>query len=384
MRQSARTVLLIGILALGFSLDASLVEASLLVPRPDLQPDGPPKPTARKISIEDLEKLVAKNPTSVPAHELLGLAYLAKRDFAKATETFRRIEAVAPKDPRGPYLVGISLRAQNKPDEARREFEAALALVPDYVDALTQLVSMDLAAKEPDAALRRVKGQIARAPNSRALYQLLGRTHEVRREAGLAESAYRKAIELDPRTVGAYADLARLYASAGRVDDALTTVAEGLTVSPKDSGLFLVAGTLYERKGNIPEAQDAYEKALAVNPGLAMAANNLAYLLSEHGGDADRALALARTAKRAAPADPHVSDTLGWILYKRGSYQEALPLLRQSAATLREPVVQYHLGMAAFKAGDQSTAREALTQALRSPASFPGRAEAERILSELK
>jgi len=34
--------------------------------------------------------------------------------------------------------------------------------------------------------------------------------------------------------------------------------------------------------------------------------------------------------------------------------------------------------MAAFKAGDQSTAREALTQGAQSPASFPGRAEAER------
>jgi len=158
----------------------------------------------------------------------------------------------------------------------------------------------------PGSPMRRSSGEGAARAGADApgLYQLLGRTHEARREAGPAESAYRKAIELDPVRSGAYGDLARLYAQQGPVDDALTTLAEGLKVSPKDSDLLLVAGTLHERKGNIPEAEEAYEKALAVNPRHAMAANNLAYLLSEHGGDADRALELARTAKQAAPADP--------------------------------------------------------------------------------
>jgi tetratricopeptide (TPR) repeat protein len=384
VRPSTWIALLIGVLALVSPLATPVVQATLLVPQPGVRPDEPPKTITRKVTIEDLEKLVAKNPTSVPAHELLGLAYLAKRDPVKATETFRRIEVLAPKNPRGPYLVGLGLRAQNKPDEARRAFAAALALAPGFAEALAQLVAMDLAAGQPDVALERVRAQAAQAPNAPGLYQVLGRLHEARREVGPAETAFRKAIELDSRSVSAYADLARLYAATGRVDDALTAVADGLKVNPRDAGLFLTAGTLHERKGNIPEAQDAYEKALAANPRLALAANNLAYLLVEHSGDIDRALELARTAKRGAPADPHVSDTLGWILYKRGTYQEALPLLRQSAAALREPVVQYHLGMAAFKAGDQSTARQALTQALSSPASFPGRAEAERVLAELK
>jgi len=384
MGPSGRAVLLIGVLSLVLLPGTPLVQATLLVPQPGVPPEEPAKPTTRKLTIEDLEKLVAKNPTSVPAHELLGLAYLTKGDPVKATETFRRIEAVAPKSPRGPYLVGVGLRAQNKPDEARRAFETALVVAPGSAEALAQLVSMDLAAGHPDVALERVKAQISQAPNAAGLYQVLGRTHEARREPGPAESAFRKAIELDPRSASAYSDLVRLYAATGRVDDALTTVAEGLKVSPRDAGLLFTAGTLHERKGNVPEARDAYEKALGLNPRLAMAANNLAYLLAEHGGDPDRALELARRAKREAPADPHVSDTLGWILYKRGTYQEALPLLRQSAAALRDPVVQYHLGMAAFKTGDQGTAREALTRALSSPTSFPGRAEAERVLSELK
>jgi len=49
---------------------------------------------------------------------------------------------------------------------------------------------------------------------------------------------------------------------------------------------------------------------LALSPRFAPAANNLAGVLSEHGGDKDKALALAQTAKELVPEDPHVSDTL--------------------------------------------------------------------------
>ena len=73
---------------------------------------------------------------------------------------------------------------------------------------------------------------------------------------------------------------------------------------------------------------------LALSPRFAPAANNLAWILSEHGGDKDKALALAQTAKELAPEDPQVSDTLGWIFYRRGVHQRALALLKDSAAKL--------------------------------------------------
>jgi uncharacterized protein HemY len=93
-----------------------------------------------------------------------------------------------------------------------------------------------------------------------------------------------------------------------------------------------------------------------MNPRLVVAANNLAWIYSEHGGDPEKALQLAQTAKQEAPEDPRVSDTLGWILYKRGVYQRALALLKDSASKLPDnPQVQYHLGMGPKDAsgGDQ-------------------------------
>jgi Flp pilus assembly protein TadD len=124
---------------------------------------------------------------------------------------------------------------------------------------------------------------------------------------------------------------------------------------------------------------------LALTPRAAAAANNLAWIYSEHGGDQDKALQLAQMAKEVAPDDPRVSDTLGWILYKRGVHQRALALLKESAAKLPDnPQVQYHLGMAYAQVGDQAGARQALEFAVKSPADFQGKDEARKTLASLR
>ena len=124
---------------------------------------------------------------------------------------------------------------------------------------------------------------------------------------------------------------------------------------------------------------------LALNPRFAPAANNLAGVLSKHGGDKDKALTLAQTAKEQAPDDPRVSDPLGWILHRRGLNQRALALLKDSAAKFpANPEIQYHLGMAAAAAGDREAARQALSIAAAATTPFPGQDEAKKALAALK
>ena len=51
---------------------------------------------------------------------------------------------------------------------------------------------------------------------------------------------------------------------------------------------------------------------------------------------------------------------------------------------IRQEAVQYHLGMTAYKLGDRQAARDALTRAVGSPPDFPWKAEARKVLAELK
>ena len=56
-----------------------------------------------------------------------------------------------------------------------------------------------------------------------------------------------------------------------------------------------------------------------------MAANNLAYIYAEEGGNLDIALNLAQTAKQVAPDNPNFTDTLGFVLLKKGLASAAIP-----------------------------------------------------------
>ena len=67
------------------------------------------------------------------------------------------------------------------------------------------------------------------------------------------------------------------------------------------------------------------------------------------------------------------ADTLGWILYKRGDYQQALSILQESAGKFPDnPEIQFHLGMTAYMMGQTDMAKVALRKAASASQGFPG------------
>ena len=105
---------------------------------------------------------------------------------------------------------------------------------------------------------------------------------------------------------------------------------------------------IYDKTRDYTKARDTYEKLLSVqeDPGMM---NNLAYIYAEHFNQLDKAYEWARRARIMAPANPAIADTLGWIFYKQGRYQNALGLLQESVTALPDsPEIQFHFGMACY------------------------------------
>jgi tetratricopeptide (TPR) repeat protein len=213
---------------------------------------------------------------------------------------------------------------------------------------------------------------------------LLGSVYLVRREGEQAEAAFLKAIEINPQLFDPYVALGKFYAQTKRYDKALEKLEQAKNVNAKNLGVHMLIGMIHEMRKDVPQAQAAYEKVLEVNPRFGPAANNLVYLYSEYGGDKEKTLQLAQTAKEVLPEDLRISDTLGWILYKRGIYERAVSLLRESAEKLEDNAeVQYHLGMAYLKTGNPQAAKDSLANALKLSESFTGVEEAKRVLADL-
>ena len=110
--------------------------------------------------------------------------------------------------------------------------------------------------------------------------------------------------------------------------------------------------------GNWQEAQSTYQKVLATDPQNALASNNLAYLLLEHGGSPTVALTLAQTGRKGLPNLPNSADTLGWAYYNNGGYSVAAPLFEDAVkATPNNPTYRYHLGLTYQKLKDSTRAK---------------------------
>jgi len=336
-------------------------------------------------TIADLDRFVSDNPRSIRGLELLAAALAASGRDDEANETFGQLIDIDRDRAESHYEFGVSLQTRGKLPEATREFEAALALAPAYADPMTQIVLIDVMNGKSGAALDRLNQQLAKAPRSAPLYDLVGLVHAARQEVTEAESAYRRAVQLDPGLVDAHVRLADLYNATGRFDLAIAQADSATRVDPRNVRALMALGVGHQQRGDTAQAREAYETVLSLNPKFAGAANNLAYLFADQPGQEAAAYKFASIARDNAPDDPHIGDTFGWVLYKRGDYAHAMTVLTNSAARLPDsPNVQYHLGMVAQKLGQTAAARAALTKAVSSPQNFPGKDEARRILAQLK
>lgn len=340
------------------------------------------KPQSVVAAMEDLLK---KRPDLWQARLLLVKADQALGQLDDAAAVFREQIKIAPQSPDAYFFLGQILDQQKKGDEARQAFEKAAQLAPDNLTLINQLVTTDLADKRYDVAMQRVQQQLQKHPEAAIAHFMEARIYAAQQDWSRAEPALHRAIERDPNFAPAYNLLISIYLETDRLPEALAQLQAGLAKDPNNQEALLVMAGVYNEMEEYAKAREVYEKLLALDPNSATALNNLADLYSEQFNQLDKAYELARKARTLEPKDDSIADTLGWILYKRGDYQNAATLLQESASQLPdEPEVQFHLGMTNYMMGQADAARSAFEQALRAEEDFADKGEAQHRLALLQ
>jgi Tfp pilus assembly protein PilF len=128
-----------------------------------------------------------------------------------------------------------------------------------------------------------------------------------------------------------------------------------------------------------------YQKAVQIDwRAASVAENNLAWLYASKDMNLDVAAQLAESATAAMPTQAEFYDTLGWVYYKKQVSTLAIRSLKRAVdLDARNPVHQFHLGMAYASEGQDKNARKTLQTALKISNDFEGADEARRVIATL-
>lgn len=126
-------------------------------------------------------------------------------------------------------------------------------------------------------------------------------------------------------------------------------------------------GAAAEQAGLYDKAADLFRKSIAADPANAADAYNyLAYMWAEHNTHLDEAEQMIKLALQANPENGAYIDTLGWLEFRQGRFDQALTdLLRaEQKLTRDDPVVLEHIGDVCLKLNKTGQALDAWQKAL--------------------
>jgi tetratricopeptide (TPR) repeat protein len=337
--------------------------------------------------LQTAEQLIHAQPLLADGFLWRAMVEMNRQKFADAESDLRKAMELAPQSA-APYVqMGAVRLLQKQFGEAEKLYQQALDKEPASSQALNGLMTTYIADQQPDKAIAAANEQIAKSPNNSNFYDLLGTgLFDTRKDLKGAETALRKAVELDKNNADALIKLAQVQAAEKNTSDALATYQQAIKDNPREVRFYILAGELYESQNQWDQARAMYQHALSIQPDNPSASNNLAYLMLQQGGNVDVALGMAQTARRGMPDSPHAADTLGWAYYKKGVYRSAIDMFKESLR-LREKQggaddaeVHYHLGLAYQKANQPALARQQLERTLRINPSYT---DAKKALSDL-
>ena len=352
------------------------------------KPDRPPKPdeTAR---VNEIFKKAAHHAGDDPA-VLKDVAdyYASTQQVKEAIPLYLRLLELEPDDTNAREKLATGFVLTNQRDKAVEMLEQIIKEHPEKYqpyDLLAGLLDDTARALEREKKTEQARAAFAKAaanyeqsliinPGRASPYLhlaelLLGPLKENER----AVKVLSEARQHFPQTPEIVYYLAIAQREAKHSQEAVATFEEALHEAEAEGAeianarFYFDYGAAAEQAGLYDKAADLFRKSIAVDPANAADAYNyLAYMWAEHNAHLDEAEQMIKLALQADSNNGAYLDTLGWLEFREGKFDQALADLLRAAQKLTrdDPVVLEHIGDACAKLDKSAQALDAWQKAL--------------------
>ncbi len=256
---------------------------------------------------------------------VIGLLAFQSEDYPSANSYFQQALDLNYQDPEQIYLYfGQSAEQQNKPKIAR-----------EWYDKITTGQHF-LSAKLNTA-------------------QLIKKEHTVDEAIEYLDTIDHLTTE---QQVIAIQTQASMLHDARRHHDAYDHLKKAVQTIPESPPLIYDYALAAEKMHKYDLMETQLRHAIKVKPDFAAAYNALGYSFADRNIHLEEALTLIEKALSLKPNDHYMMDSLGWVYYKQGNFEQAVVTLQKAYNVQADPEIAAHLGEVLWKQGQHEQARK--------------------------
>ena len=317
-----------------------------------------------------LEAMLEVEQDDVEATATLADAYLQKGEFSKAIPLYERVLERVSNNPELMLRVGVSYFGQIQTDssfapKAEEVLQRVSIMTPNdwrpffYLGAIAATRGQDSVAATHFERVTELEKANFEAWWFLATFRF--DRNQLRETIAIVSQA-RLALPADARLLFLQG---LSYSRLGEKDSAVALLEQSLAMDPDDMNALSTLALEYDGLKQFEKSDALYERALTIDPESALIMNNYAYSLAERGLQLDRSLVMAEKAVKAEPENASYLDTLGWVYFRLGRYDEAERFIARAInAGEASAVVLEHMGDVSIKLGKTAQARDYWQQAL--------------------
>jgi len=264
------------------------------------------------------------------SYHLLGLVSYGVGDLASAEALVRHAISLRNAAPFH-FSLGNVMMSAGRLDAAADCYRRAIAIEPDYVQALNNLGVVLLKNGKFDEALPYIEKAIELNPLYADAHNNLGMIMKEKGRPAEAASCFERAIKLKPDYAEAHNNLGIALRMLDRIDEAIEQYEKTIDLKPDYVEAYSNLGNALRDKGKFETSQRQFEKALALNPDHAEAHSNLGNALKDQG-HIEQALARYKRAIAIKPDFAVAHFNIGTVYQEIGEFGEAMKYYNQAIA----------------------------------------------------